>query len=305
MVAVAPLQPSLQSLRAGSHAHGLIQQLARRLHRLAEEVLTDSDPEDLHQLRVTLRRLRSVLRQFSPALILPPRVRGSRLAELARSTGRTRDLDVVLERLEQTMCPLLPSWERDRLQPLLAQVRKQRRHWFRRMREDLRSSRVRNLQRALSGWCTNPAYTVLGRQPLQPWMPDWHLALVNRLFLLPGWFATDPHDESLHQLRKALKEIRYGVDHLQPLLPPATYRWVDTLKQAQAMLGDLQDFHVMAKMLRKGHHDGAGPSELSTLSGLLAAEQSATWRRWQGLAGHLLQPSHRHALQTLQPEPND
>ena len=55
-------------------------------------MLRDADREPLHQIRVNLRRLRTVLSVFGPALVLPRGVRAARIASLARCTGETRDL---------------------------------------------------------------------------------------------------------------------------------------------------------------------------------------------------------------------
>jgi hypothetical protein len=70
----SPLDPVLTSpvlsspvLSSGAYALDLIQRQVRRLGKLQGEVLADCDPEPLHQLRVSLRRLRTALSQFGPA----------------------------------------------------------------------------------------------------------------------------------------------------------------------------------------------------------------------------------------------
>jgi CHAD domain-containing protein len=70
-----------------SHSNGewaiqLVGRQAKRLAALQGDALHDRDPEALHQMRVNLRRLRTTLQQFSPALVLPPAVRDQRLAQL-------------------------------------------------------------------------------------------------------------------------------------------------------------------------------------------------------------------------------
>jgi inorganic triphosphatase YgiF len=55
----------------GAYAFALIQRQTRRLGKLQSAVLADTDPESLHQLRVSLRRLRTALTLFTPALQLP------------------------------------------------------------------------------------------------------------------------------------------------------------------------------------------------------------------------------------------
>ncbi|MFN5194264.1 MAG: CHAD domain-containing protein [Cyanobacteriota bacterium] len=302
MVAAAPLQPSLQTLSSGSHAHALILDLGRRIRRLEPEVLADNDPEALHQLRVSLRRLRTVLVQFAPALVLPRRLRRSRVAAIAQSTGRTRDLDVLQQRFVASLQPLLPGEEQHELRPFLRHLARARRRSFRELRHGLRSGRSRRLLASLADWNASPRYTTLGRQPLLPWLHEWHLAAAGRLFLHPGWFSADPRDPELHDLRKRIKEVRYGIDHLQPVLPAGTAAWIDTLKQAQGILGDLHDLEVMHELLRQSLDDRAIHQIVPTLSGLLAHDRDNLWQRWQLLAARLLQETWRRALLDLDPE---
>ena len=72
--------PALDSPRCGEHAHTLIGDRLARLVALQAEVLADRDPEPLHQMRVSFRRLRSTLEQFSPALLLPDAADPERIA---------------------------------------------------------------------------------------------------------------------------------------------------------------------------------------------------------------------------------
>ena len=58
------------ALRCGEHARDLIAARLARLVSLQADVLADHDPEPLHQMRVSFRRLRSSLEQFGPALVL-------------------------------------------------------------------------------------------------------------------------------------------------------------------------------------------------------------------------------------------
>ncbi|HEY0636908.1 MAG TPA: CHAD domain-containing protein, partial [Pseudonocardiaceae bacterium] len=69
---------------------------------LAHEAGTRSgvDPEDLHQMRVAVRRTRAVLRAARP--LLDRRWADglrARLGDVGRALGPVRDLDVLLERL--------------------------------------------------------------------------------------------------------------------------------------------------------------------------------------------------------------
>jgi CHAD domain-containing protein len=111
----------------GAHAHGLLQAQCQRLVELHAPVLRDQDPEPLHQMRVSLRRLSTTLVQFAPCLALPKGLSEKQLAKTVRQLGMARDLDVLQERLDDGLLPQLPEQERQRLKPARRQLARERR----------------------------------------------------------------------------------------------------------------------------------------------------------------------------------
>jgi CHAD domain-containing protein len=271
------------SLSSGGHALALIQHQTRRLGRLQPEVLADKDPEALHQLRVSLRRLRTALRQFAPALSLPQAITDARIAAVARRTGLTRDLDVMRERLETTILPALPASEQEALHPALRRLAKDRRRSFDDLREALTASRYLKLLARLHRWQAQPSFTELGQQPLCRWWFEWLVPISSGLFLHPGWLSSDPAAPALHDLRKRLKGVRYAFENLEPFLDPALLIWIDRLKLAQDHLGELHDLQVLELTLAerdRSRRHGDWPALASELGRL----RQECWQRWRQLA---------------------
>jgi CHAD domain-containing protein len=290
------------SLSSGEHALQLIRHQCQRLAHLHREVLADTDPEPLHQFRVSLRRLRTALSQFEPALRLPDGVSSSRIAALARRTGRTRDLDVLDQRLEQEILPQLPLAEAQALKPVLRQLRRERDKAFAAVVEALGSGRYRKLLARLEGWQQKPRFTLLGQQPLRAWRQEWHLPLTAALFLEAGWHADSPEAVELHELRKRIKGVRYALEHLEQAIEPQGRAWIAILKQAQTLLGDLHDWQVLEDSLPQRH--GHGPStQLAALRAGIEANRQGRWRQWQELAVQMMQEESRRALATLAAPP--
>lgn len=291
-----------KSLSSGEHALQLIRHQCQRLNHLHHEVLADTDPEPLHQFRVSLRRLRTTLSQFAPALRLPDGVSSSRIAALARRTGRTRDLDVLDQRLVQEILPQLPAAEAQALEPVLRQLRRERDKSFAAVVEALGSGRYRKLLARLEGWQQEPRFTKLGQQPLRAWRQEWHLPLTAALFLEAGWHATSPEAVELHELRKRIKGVRYSLEDLEQAIEPQGLAWIAILKQAQTLLGDLHDWQVLEDSLRQTH--GHGPStQLAALRAGIEADRQRRWRQWQELAHQMLQEESRRALAALAAPP--
>jgi CHAD domain-containing protein len=89
---------------AGSLGYLVARALSRSVDQIARHdsgVRAGLDPEDVHQFRVGIRRLRSDLRTFES--LLKPRLRrhlGGELRWLGEAVGPVRDSDVLAERLD-------------------------------------------------------------------------------------------------------------------------------------------------------------------------------------------------------------
>lgn len=233
--------PTLLNGTSGVFAATLIDARLRRLVALQIEVLADRDPEPLHQMRVSFRRLRSILEQFAPALCLPDAAEPRRIARVARRLGLARDLDVLRQRLEGQLAPLLPPRELQQLRPLFKQLRRERRLAFDSLRDCLQGRRYLRLLAQLQAWLKQPLLTPLGQESLLAWRGEWLEACLVGLTSLPGWWAANPYDPEavvqLHRLRRRIKHARYGLSNLQPVDPERIGPWVARLRHLQTLLG--------------------------------------------------------------------
>lgn len=284
-----------QPLTSGAFAQELIHHQIRRLGKLQGEVLADRDPEPLHQMRVSLRRLRTVLLQFGPALDLPESVSEGRIAAVARRTSLCRDLDVLSLRLKDQLLPRIPDDERRCLGGALKRLEQDRRQAFETLVDALRSSRYLKLLERLHKWQRQPRFTALGLLPLLPWLLDWHEPFSAGLFLHPGWTEMDPAEESLHGLRKRIKAARYSLEILEPWCGPTLLAWIQDLRQAQDHLGDLHDLQILNRNLADNikHKQWGG---IPVLQAELESQQRQHWAQWRELAQRLHSDNGRSAF---------
>lgn len=283
-------------LTSGAFALALIQNQIRTLGKLQGEVLADRDSEPLHKLRVSLRRLRTALDQFAPALHLPAGVNERRIASVARRTGLCRDLDVLGQRLREELWPRLPEEEQHSLKRAMKRLGEDRTQAFATLQEALQGSGYLKLLARLSHWQKQPSFTPLGLLPLQPWLSDWQAPFTAALFLDPGWLVADPSSEALHGLRKRIKRARYCLEPLEPWCEPPLQAWVNDLRQAQEHLGDLHDLQILQRSFQDGEHRWK-TSRLPVLQAELRSQQQQHWLRWRELAQRLHQDANRHAIQ--------
>jgi len=241
-------------------------------------VLRDTDIEFLHDLRVAVRRTRSALKLFGDALMAPLAARDSALTadDLARFaaefkwvgdlTTPTRDLDVHLLDFEETAQALLAA-KPDDLEPFRAYLGQRRLREFRALTRGLRSSRFTNLMRdwrqrltTIRETSKSPARVATGRSGRSPRAAGetagtlaaartrraFHKVAKRGAAITPA----SPHD-SLHDLRKRCKELRYALEFFAPLLRPAGYAAVlGDLKRLQDCLGEFQDTEVQIGEIR-------------------------------------------------------
>lgn len=284
----------------GGYAAERIGLLVKAIVGLQSDVLKDQDPEPLHQLRVCFRYLGTLLRQFAPALLLPERVTENQLAKTGRRLGLVRDLDVLLGQLEQHYLPLLGDQDRALLKPLLKSLRRQRKLAFTEMAEELRSRRYLKLLAQLQGWLRKPVFSAMGEEPAQDWLTEWKAPVLAGLLSHAGWRAMDADRDApnLHDLRKRIKQARYGLANLQPLVPESLDPWLGSFKSQQETLGMLNDLQVLTKAL-DNQLGGALETELPDLHQQMQAQKRGLWQQWQGQARWMLAEPGRKALYGL------
>lgn len=284
-------------LTNGAFALELIHQSTRRLVELHGPVLADRDPEPLHQMRVTMRRLRTCMRQFAPALLLPATVSERRIAKVGRRLGMARDLDVLRDRLQNDLLPHLSEGEGKALRPVLKQLRRERSLACEQLEGVLRSGNYLEMLARLQRWRKEPRFTPLGERPLQEWLVEWQAPLLSSLFSHPGWFVADLKGdlESVHDLRKQCKNARYGLENLAPFTGPRCREWARRFKGLQELLGELNDLQVLQKAI-DDQLPGRLRDSLPRLHGLLQARADTCWGQWRSEAESLQHPLRRHRL---------
>lgn len=288
-------------------------------------VLKDRDPENLHQMRVNLRRLRTAMQVFAPGIELPKAGREPQVAKVARRLGQLRDLDVIAMTLEEQYLPDLPAAERQQLKPVFKRWRKQRRRSVKQVKKTLQGDRYQALKARLQDWIQAPHCTRTAAQPAEVLLPDLTLPLVSRLWLHPAWLvgtevteqlihqpianldaaaidaAITDHSTTLHSLRKQVKRVRYQLKLVSDAYGDRLDADLERFKQLQEVLGHMQDSLVLADFLES--KIPRWETTLPTLKALLANHRHHAWQQWQLLQQHYLLPAQRAALRQILMQP--
>jgi CHAD domain-containing protein len=213
-------------------------------------VLRDIDTEFLHDLRVSVRRTRSAIKLLGG--VLPDGLAGPYAAEfkwLGDLTTPTRDLDVHLLGFGAMAERLVAASEAD-LEPFRAYLVRRRAREFRRLAAGLRSARFKAITDHWRKALTEVRDAGGPRKRRRgPTAGELAISTTGRAFrrivAKGGAITQDSPPESLHDLRKRAKELRYLLEFFAPLHDPLVYRKVvGDLKQLQDCLGEFQDSHV-------------------------------------------------------------
>jgi inorganic triphosphatase YgiF len=251
------------------------------------------DPEGVHQLRVGVRRLRSVLALFRAVARQPELAAlGRELRWLARSLGPARDLDVLLLGLLGPLCRLHaeePSLKRLREEAALAREEEQGR-----VRETLRSARYgrcvlavgRFVERA--GWRGSPGAAAFSQPAAGPaaTVLEARHGRVHRL----GRSALEGSAAERHRLRIRLKKLRYAAEFFASLFPGRrSQRYLRRLTDLQDVLGRLNDLAAADRLLealRPRLEPGSSPCALALVASFREQEEERGLRRlareWKG-----------------------
>jgi CHAD domain-containing protein len=216
----------------------------------------DVDPEFLHDLRVAVRRTRSVLAQAKG--VLPGPVRDRFRAEfgwLGQESGPARDLDVYVIEWDGYVAPLGPE-DAAALGPVLEHIARQRRAAHGSLAKTLRSARYRTLMSSWGGWLLGADEDDDGEdadagRPIAE-IAATRTARAQRRLLDRGRGITPASPaEDLHELRKDAKRLRYLLECFGSLYEAGARKaFVQRLKALQDNLGTHQDAEVHVSQLR-------------------------------------------------------
>jgi CHAD domain-containing protein len=223
----------------------------------------DLDSEFLHDLRVAVRRSRSVLRELKGAFPAGPLAeQRDALRWIQAITGPTRDLDVQLLDWDQ-MAARVADDRRPALGPVHTLVVRHRAAAFRKLRRQLAGTRVHQVWDGYRGFLAAPGGPAGAPSEAAPDAgpdADRPIATVagrrirrvyGRMLDMGGAIVDTSPAESLHDLRKRGKELRYLLELFGGLWPAGTVKpMVRRLKGLQDVLGRFQDREVQSDWLQ-------------------------------------------------------
>jgi len=263
------------------------------------------DPEELHQLRVTTRRIDATLGLFKHQL--PPSLVRARKTTKAvlRSLGAARDLDVELSELNH-YCEGLPEHESAAAEPLRARLESERARARGRMIRALDSEPTRRWLETLTFAAAERGTADHGDRAIEV-MPERVRRRFRKLRKSVNKLRAKSSMEDYHQVRRRAKQLRYATECGAVMFGRPADELLKALRRLQDRLGAHQDAYMAQKRLAALAADPASglPPATLFLMGRLAEQNaqltararatvSRSWRkvrgkRWRALRARLAQ----------------
>lgn len=272
------------------------QQIRRMLSHEAGS-RTGDDIESVHQMRVAIRRMRSLFNligaHYRPKTTAKFEIG---LRRTARALGAIRDLDVLIIDLQHYQ-ETLPPPDQEALAQVVAMLDERRRACRVRLNKLLDSKRYARFIRGFQRFAKRPSKGArrLKRSEaphqLRHVLP---LLLHQRMARVKAYDTVLPasDDAVLHALRVEYKQLRYALEFFQPILGRSAGQFLKQVKEMQEILGRINDIAVFSEYVRA--LDSVSPQEAAILDAYVAARNDElaglreqfydAWARFKGRA---------------------
>jgi CHAD domain-containing protein len=246
-------------------------------------VRAGEDIEQLHDMRVATRRMRSAFRVFGgymPEDRMQPFLESLRW--LAAALGAVRDRDVFLEFLEGYV-RRAPTEDHAVLNQLLGHRRRERTRYRKALTDALDSDRYRAFATDFEAFLSNPEHVLVEGSIAPTVLATAPGVIRKRLKKVSQHRKSAPYADSqqLHELRIACKRLRYAAEFVDPCFDSAFSTLIKQCVKIQDALGNVHDADVYTHFLqdymtRLMPDEEARQQERAALERLIA--DIANWR---------------------------
>ncbi|MBC2604561.1 CHAD domain-containing protein [Pelagicoccus albus] len=252
-----PLSPSATvQLDSDQSTQSAVVEIAKQMVHTASQmedgVIKDIDTEFLHDYRVSIRKLRSVLSLTKGAFAKDDLNRlKTAFGGFARKTSRLRDLDVYLMEKE-LFRSMLPRSLHPGLDPLFEFFAKERSRELTKIRRHLKSAAYTKSIESQLNWLSQEELPQgpASETPIKPFASHIIAIHYKRVRKMGKKLDDTTPDEEVHELRIECKKLRYLLELFSSLYPTKDIkRIIKQLKGLQTVLGNFNDYTVQQQSL--------------------------------------------------------
>jgi len=216
--------------------------------------IEDTDSEFLHDFRVSVRRTRSALGQIKGVFPFKQLERyRTQFYWLGQITSPTRDMDVYLLQFDEYKAKLPVDIQKD-IEPLRDFLIRHQKKEQQALANDLKSVKytklIKDWGKFLESTTPYPSKLDNADRPIKDVASERIWRVYQRVIKEGESINTRSAPESLHDLRKTCKKLRYLIEFFKSLYPEEDIlKLVKALKGLQENLGQFQDFQVQKESM--------------------------------------------------------
>jgi triphosphatase len=272
------------STRASDFAAAALRRLHEEWQANEPPARLGEGPEALHRLRVTARRMRTILSLFRAHLPASVRNSGQTLKGLLDALGLVRDADIRLE-AATSFRSSLPESERGGLDPLLQFLQSERVRARSTMLRALDARRARDWLDTLPDQLakTTPLTASAASRNVAALavVPDLIRRRYRKLRKAARRLTAKSSMAEFHEVRVRAKKLRYALEVIAPTYAKPANRMLAALHTLQGKLGTQHDADVIAHYLTQlaGHPPANFSAATLFLMGRMAEQRARTAAR--------------------------
>jgi CHAD domain-containing protein len=272
------------------HLITIVEQRLQKLVKSAKEAHAERSVDAVHELRVASRRLRAFVLTFRDEIGRKTRSRlEKRLRRVTKAVGALRDLDVLAALVQQRSASASTELERASLEHLLELLDERRL-----LAAPRAEKRLRKLDLdALSALVRSAAREVVDGLAAEEGQREYARTLLERRILAAAEqepprdgadhseepyseqsYSEQSYSEQLHQLRLALKQLRYSLELLEPVLGAPFAALYARAESLQELLGKHHDLTVLGAIIAEQSDDLARKNRPTLAAGLQLADRA-------------------------------
>lgn len=212
-------------------------------------VLTQDDDEELHQYRVALRKMHSILHEFHACMdndiydLLK-----LELKSMVSPTNELRDLDVFLANMDAYKAMLQPRHKKS-IVTVENRLKKARGKSFEGVKQFVRSPEYLGMLSVVNDLTKEDKfYSTCSLNPIDKVLKNLVKERYRTIRKAAGKLTKKDDPMAFHKLRLSVKKLRYLIDTFAHLFKPTVHtRVAKRLKSFQTRLGRLQDIHIQTE----------------------------------------------------------
>lgn len=304
------------------YSYNAIAKQVTKILKYEKKILTEENPENLHQLRVAMRRLRSVLSIFNFALKIPSIINDANISNINRLLGQQRDLDIFKINLENKFSKEILDIEYKIIQKIILDINKPSSQDSKEIQLVLKTKNYQKFKKSLIKWLKKPKFKPIAHIKIKSLLPYLLFPQISYFSLQSGWLLgtkinenkeviieknlnekeinslINKQQKTLHTLRKQAKKTRYQLELFIDFYAEEYQKYLHLVVALQEVLGNIQDNISLENYLTKK----LGKTwliKLPNLHNLMMKDQLIQWQQWQNLQEKFLHSHYHNQLTSL------